>query len=140
MKSLLHLSLLALSFPLSTSSALLPKRQLAGLYGGALTAPSKIEDVTPRVRPDAKRQKIRFGPFTMPGVKDKSAEGHGGFLEQLNKPMDPNGFIVSMTVKEGFCSDCTVLAGKADITFEDGKRADVADGVYLHHILSKYLK
>lgn len=50
--------------------------------------------------------------------------------------MDPNGFIVSLTVREGLCTNCTVLAGKADITFDDGARADVSRGVYLHHILS----
>ena len=34
------------------------------------------------------------------------------------------------------CSNCTVLAAKADVVFENGTRADVANGVYLHHVIS----
>ena len=120
------------------SGAVIERRQLAGLYGGTVTAPSKVIDVTPRVRPDAKRQKLLFGPFEMPAINPNSPAGHshGTVLDQLNKPMDPNGFILSLTVKEGVCGDCTVLAGKSDITFEDGSRAGIENGVYLHHILS----
>jgi hypothetical protein len=40
-----------------------------------------------------------------------------------------------MMVKEGVCKDYTALAGRADITLEDGTRADIINGVYLHHIL-----
>jgi hypothetical protein len=116
------------------SASVIQTRQLAGLFGGKLTAPERIVDVQPRVRQDAKRQQVRFGPFTLPAMKDKVA-GHGGLLEMLNKPMDPNGYIISLTVKDGICKDCTVLAGKADITVEDGRRADIVDGIYLHHIL-----
>jgi hypothetical protein len=36
----------------------------------------------------------------------------------------------------GFCSNCTILAAKADVVFENGTRADIASGVYLHHVVS----
>ena len=49
--------------------------------------------------------------------------------------MDPDGFIVSKMIGDGICKDCTVLTGKAEITYEDGSRAGINNGVYLHHIL-----
>jgi hypothetical protein len=53
----------------------------------------------------------------------------------LSFSMDPDGFVITKTLDSGICKNCTVLAGKADITFEYGRRADVKDGIYLHHIL-----
>jgi hypothetical protein len=54
----------------------------------------------------------------------------------LGSTMDPDGFNVMNTVKGEICKDCTVLAVKIDVVFENGTRADVSSGVYLHHILS----
>jgi hypothetical protein len=51
--------------------------------------------------------------------------------------MDPNGFIVNVTLPYDICKNCTVLVGNADFTFADGQRADLTRGVYLHHLLSK---
>jgi hypothetical protein len=48
--------------------------------------------------------------------------------------MDPNGFPFSRAIDGGFCQDCTVLGAKVDIVFENGTRADIANGVYLHHL------
>jgi len=36
----------------------------------------------------------------------------------------------------GYCTDCTVLAAQIDIVFENGTRADIANGFYLHHMTS----
>lgn len=53
------------------------------------------------------------------------------------KPMDPNGFSVTRIFKSGsMCTDCTVLGGKMTVVFENGSRADVERGVYLHHAIS----
>lgn len=50
-------------------------------------------------------------------------------------PFDANGFsTIRSFSNDGLCSDCTVLSAKADLVYEDGKRADVSTGVYLHHI------
>jgi hypothetical protein len=49
--------------------------------------------------------------------------------------MDPNGYSVAGTLAEGICKDCTVLAGKTDIVFANGTRADLSMGVYLHHVI-----
>jgi hypothetical protein len=50
--------------------------------------------------------------------------------------MDPDGFPFAKTLDGGLCTDCTMLAGKADVVFENGTRADIANGVYLHHVIS----
>jgi hypothetical protein len=36
----------------------------------------------------------------------------------------------------GFCKDCTVLSGKATMHFENGTKAGVDSGVYIHHIVT----
>jgi hypothetical protein len=50
--------------------------------------------------------------------------------------MDPNVFPFSRTMYGGICSDCTVLGAKTDIVFEDETRADIINGVYLHHLIA----
>jgi hypothetical protein len=48
--------------------------------------------------------------------------------------MDPNGFSITKMMRKGsLCNDCTVLAGKMTVVFENGTRADIGGGVYLHH-------
>lgn len=39
-------------------------------------------------------------------------------------------------ISEGLCSDCTVLAGKTSVRFEDGKEAGPASGIYVHHLVN----
>jgi hypothetical protein len=48
--------------------------------------------------------------------------------------MDPSGTQVNMLVG-GFCSQCTVLYGKATLFFENGTKATADKGVYEHHIV-----
>jgi hypothetical protein len=51
--------------------------------------------------------------------------------------MDPNGFsAIKLLSKGAMCTDCTVLAGKLTVVFENGTRADVSSGVYLHHAIT----
>jgi hypothetical protein len=74
------------------------------------------------------------------GVTDYSALLSGDYAlalaESLAKSLDPTGLSLIHTVKEGMCKDCSVLAVKMDAVFENGTRADVSSGVYLHHIFS----
>jgi hypothetical protein len=74
------------------------------------------------------------------GIGDMAAMLSGDFAlalaEQLTASLDPEGLSVIHTVKEGFCKECSVLAVKMDAVFENGTRADVSSGVYLHHIFS----
>ena len=67
-------------------------------------------------------------PGAAPGAKPNSL---------LSGAMDPNGFsIVKMIKKGALCNDCTVLAGKMTVVFENGTRADISGGVYLHHSIA----
>jgi hypothetical protein len=52
-----------------------------------------------------------------------------GSLVSSTKPMDPNGINVVRRIDGGFCKNCTVLAGKTTIVFENGTRADITKGV-----------
>jgi hypothetical protein len=69
------------------------------------------------------------------------AHGHGdakGAMGGAKMPgftMDPNGTPVNQLLDGGFCTDCTILAGQVDVVFENGTRADIANGVYLHHMV-----
>jgi hypothetical protein len=54
----------------------------------------------------------------------------------LSKSQDPSGYNVMNQVKNTVCKDCTVLAVKMDVVFENGTRANVSRGVYLHHIIA----
>jgi len=56
--------------------------------------------------------------------------------QYLANSMDPEGYNFIHQAKEGVCKDCTVLASKIDVVFENGSRADVSSGVYLHHIVT----
>jgi hypothetical protein len=53
------------------------------------------------------------------------------------RAMDPNGFSQMRVLSDGaMCTNCTVLAGKMDVIFENGTRADISGGVYLHHVIT----
>jgi hypothetical protein len=60
--------LAALLLPKSTFSFVIQRRQLKGLLTGKPETPVKIENIPPRIRPNAKRQLIRYGPFSLPAV------------------------------------------------------------------------
>jgi hypothetical protein len=57
-------------------------------------------------------------------------------VDYLGSSMDPAGFGVLRSIDGQICKDCTVLANQMDVVFEDGKRADVGSGVYLHHVIT----
>jgi hypothetical protein len=54
----------------------------------------------------------------------------------LSKAMDPDGYSIMHQIKDGICKNCTVLAVKMDVVFDNGTRADVSRGVYLHHVIA----
>jgi len=58
---------------------------------------------------------------------------HGGAPGQA---MDPNGYAFVGSFVDGICSECTVLTAAVDVVLPSGKRADIANGVYLHHLVS----
>jgi hypothetical protein len=57
--------------------------------------------------------------------------------EIINAPQDPNGWTSHRTFKASeLCHGCTVLSVKSDIVYENGTRADISRGLYLHHTAS----
>jgi hypothetical protein len=54
----------------------------------------------------------------------------------LKVPLDGEGAVIMRSLKEGFCSNCTILAIKTDVVNEDESRMDISNGVYLHHAVS----
>jgi hypothetical protein len=57
--------------------------------------------------------------------------------EIIDAPQDPSGWTSHRTFKgSDLCRDCTVLSVKSDLVFENGTRADISHGVYLHHTAS----
>jgi hypothetical protein len=67
---LIEALLTALLLEKSTSSLLLERRQLKGLLSGKPETPVNIQNISPRIRPNAKRQLIRYGPFNLPPVSE----------------------------------------------------------------------
>jgi hypothetical protein len=54
----------------------------------------------------------------------------------LKIPQDGAGDVIMTSLKDGFCTNCTILAIKTDVVNEDGSRMDISNGVYLHHAVS----
>jgi hypothetical protein len=52
----------------SAAASAIQRRQLTGLFDGPEAKPERIVKAAPRVRPDAIRQQIRYGPFQLPAL------------------------------------------------------------------------
>ena len=152
--------LLLTSWSLSAVASPLEKRQISlasivnALPPSSIIKPLSVDIVKPQLRTTATRKKVRYGPFKLPANKigaSKPAEGEGhshgappksGPIDPIavltaQKPMDPNGFSQMRVLSEGaMCTNCTVLAGNIDVIFENGTRADISGGVYLHHVIT----
>ena len=70
------------------------------------------------------------------GMSPPKGSLEAGAALASQKPMDPNGFGSTKRVIGGFCTDCTVLAGKTTTVFENGSPATIKQGVYLHHAVA----
>jgi hypothetical protein len=57
----------------------------------------------------------------------------------LSKPLDPAGFVQMRTFKEGVCRNCTILASKSDLVYEDGTRVDMSNGLFNHGMVTMNL-
>lgn len=124
-----------------------------------------VTDAKAQLRPDAKRTIIKYGPFTLTANKEVEApkmdgsHSHGGgggmstattppkkesgglsdllaSFSAAGKPMDPNGVGIVKRLATGMCKNCTVLAGKTTVVYVNGTKADLNNGVYLHHAVA----
>jgi hypothetical protein len=112
-------------------------------YGPITLPASKVclsSSYTPRKKQDtinsSKDGGASAGQHSHEGSGSMSGGMSGSSAGGIGLAMDPNGFPFTRTMDGGFCQDCTVLAAKIDIVFENGTRADIANGVYLHHLVA----
>jgi len=111
--------------------AMLPDIVYAGVnnlawYMQWVSKPVKVDQVAPVINSGAKKVILRYGPYTLLGQKYERPK------PTLN--MDPKSDILIRTLK-GLPNNAAILSGRMDTVFEDGSKADVAQGVYIHHLL-----
>jgi len=100
----------------TASAAVLENRQLGVRFAGS-------QVLTPELgKPGSLRKLARFGPINVRG-KAPGKEDSG----QQNS---------MLTIRGDLCKDCTILKGRVGLAFKDGSTANVAKGVYIHHVVS----
>jgi hypothetical protein len=82
----------------------------------------QVQDEPPQRWPQAKRRKIRYGPFRIPATSEKNF-----FSEYMNVKGMSNKY--SFGVKKPCEGECTILSVEADLEHFDGSKATNADGV-----------
>jgi hypothetical protein len=146
MKSLILLGLVAESFGADSRYLLMQlltltaSPQLFGLGGsGGSTAPATVRNVEPKLDKAAKRQIIRWGPYKLQGAGVRPLRINDTYILTGSKAkrsgfhLDANGDAFGGQLS-GICTDCMFLSGATYLTYENESRADVATGVYNHHI------
>jgi len=103
------------------------KEALAAIMGTtSLIKAAKVEELTPKINPQAKRVKITYGPFKIKGLEDKKKYGN-------TVSLDPTGTSYNyLAVPDDLPRDITLLQG-ANIVTENGKQIILKDGLYNHH-------
>jgi hypothetical protein len=86
-----------------------------------------IQQLKPRLQkyhPNARRTKVRYGPFRLPSSKSAGFAGEAGS---------------SMTFRAGMKKPCTgrcnLLLAQADLEFANGTVAGNKEGAWLHHVV-----
>jgi hypothetical protein len=86
-----------------------------------------IQEEKPVWWPEAKRVKIRYGPFRIPAV------GEQNYQSQV---LNVQGMADSLTVGvKKPCDECTLLTLVADLEYADGSPANNSNGAWLHHVV-----
>jgi hypothetical protein len=97
---------------------------------------AKSEKLVPEIRKDAKRVRHFIGPITVPGQNEMRTNGPSITYDDGNTTETVfNEGVMYMENIQGFCSDCTVLAAKADLHFLNGTRVTISHGIYDHHVV-----
>ena len=91
--------------------------------------PVKTEQLQPLLRQDAKRVRLFYGPLNIYGKEERK---HA--TTRQDDKITSEGMEFTRRLG-GFCNNCMVLAGKADLHFLNGTRATISHGVYNHHLL-----
>lgn len=88
--------------------------------------PVKYEYIRPEIDQAAKKTVMRYGPFTLMGQRYNRTK--------LPFVMDPKADVILRTLK-GLPDNAAILSGRLDTVFEDGSKADISKGIYIHHLL-----
>ncbi|KAF2428623.1 hypothetical protein EJ08DRAFT_321921 [Tothia fuscella] len=112
-------------------SGMLPDLLYAGVnnvawYMSWSAKPYRISKVSPVMDQKALKQVIQYGPFTLLGSK------YNRTVSPIH--MDDKADILMRTLK-GIPANAALLSGRLDTVFEDGSKADVSKGIYIHHLL-----
>jgi len=88
----------------------------------------EFQDSKPVIWPQAKRRKVRYGPYRIPPTSEKNLES-----ELMNVQGMSNGFDVGMPRPcEG---ECTILDVSADLEYANGAPANLSSGAWFHHMV-----
>ncbi|KAE9967506.1 hypothetical protein EG328_008157 [Venturia inaequalis] len=112
----------------------LEPRQVANLLNslmGASKTATVLKTLIPEYDSKATRAMYMYGPFKLAASNATHAKtGISGSGLKLDPNSDTPGGAI-----EPPCKDCTVYKAMANFAYKDGKQADVANGVYVHHII-----
>ncbi|KAF2397319.1 hypothetical protein EJ06DRAFT_523814 [Trichodelitschia bisporula] len=119
---------------LAAAVAAVPQR---GLGGGGLPVVS-TKTLTPKLRANAKRVAVKYGPFELLAKDDRDQLADAPHRQAKKSPgsMDPKGQSGMSTLSGGLCGGCTVLSAHYGLEYPDGKEAKPESGVYIHHLVS----
>jgi hypothetical protein len=98
---------------------------LAGLTPTPKNAPkSLVAEMQPekaKYWPEAKRVKVRYGPFRIPPTSEKNFQSEMMNVQGMSTSFTPSA--------KKPCEDCTLLTLEADLEYADGKPAANSNGV-----------
>lgn len=132
MKTLALIALPALAGAAALHSTSFDKRQ--GLFAtsvkGTPLRPILVKKLSPTIDSSGKaiRELGLWGPFPLQAANATHANKPGEFK------LDANSDILSGQMS-GLCANCMILEAKADLADKDGKKIDIGEGVYSHHII-----
>jgi len=101
-----------------------------GSSGGSSSLPKALSDIIPGL------PSITWDDVAKAYREASVGDYEGAMATMINIPLDREANVVMRSLEQGFCSDCTVLAIKTDLVYQDGTRVDISNGVYLHHAVS----
>jgi hypothetical protein len=103
---------------------------MAGATGATSTGPWTLADLVPG------GPAITWDHLTKSYAYAAKGDYERAIGTMMNAGLDKEGSVFMNSLQGGFCSNCTILAIKTDLVYEDGTRMDISNGVYLHHAVS----
>jgi hypothetical protein len=87
----------------------------------------EVQDLKPILFPNAKRTKIRYGPYRLPNVTIDNWE---------KKNLNVSGMLNNIVLDaKKPCTECVVLGMNAGIEYADGTEADTTNDAWFHHLV-----